>query len=276
MSQALGPEARALLARARQSREPSMADRWAVRRSLAARIGAASTGAAAGVATTKAGATLLGGAKLSLLSQFGIAAVAGATIATSAMLVPATSTKTRTLQPPTVSSSRPSNPLRFPSQDPPVTLPSPSPSVAPPPRPATHDAKELQTDVTSGLRSVSPRAKESKPNAVTVNANGQALTQPIPHSDGLPVARKPLLDEGRALAQVQRALSEHRGADALHLLELQSREFDRGSLAPERAAARVIALCDVGKRLDARSAAERFAQDWPDSPLLGRVLVTCK
>lgn len=285
MSQELGPEARALLARARHSREPSVADHWAVRRSLAARLGAASAAVTAGVATTKASASLLGGIKLSLLSQFGVATVAGATLATSAMLVHSAAMSrahTRTITVASVTSPSRSAPRLTPKSlapTGPTESTSPSPEAMPEaeafvPVGPTEPPMARRTN-TSGARAASSQASTANED-IQVSGARDALDVTPSDGDIASTARGRLLDEGRALAQVQKALSEHRGRDALRLLDAQTQQFVDGALAPERAAARVFALCDAEKRVESRTAAERFAQTWPDSPLLGRVLATCK
>lgn len=85
-----------------------------------------------------------------------------------------------------------------------------------------------------------------------------------------------LVDESRALATVQSALNAQDGTSALGLLDLQDREFANGSLVPERAAARILALCATGRMSEARSASERFLQSYPGSPLVRRIKAACE
>lgn len=287
MSQELGTEARALLANARHSSDPSSSDRWAVRRAVAkriARVGAASAALTAGVATTKAGATLAGGFKFALLSQFGLATVAGATLASSAMFVHTSVMRTPVDPPALIVQAPRSHPTLRPSS------PAAIVNTAPEPLPSTEDA-EPNVDSSNADP---PRQVDSEPIERSSGALHESTSTSKPHStadrrsaspitatrearqQGVISAPAGLRDEGRALAEVQHALSEHRGADALRLLELQSKRFADGSLVQERAAARIFALCELGRRGEARVAAEGFAQAWPDSPLLGRVLTTCK
>ena len=51
--------------------------------------------------------------------------------------------------------------------------------------------------------------------------------------------------------------------------------FPRGALAEERSAARVLALCDLGRALEARGAAEAFVRASPNSPLVPRLRGSC-
>jgi hypothetical protein len=46
-------------------------------------------------------------------------------------------------------------------------------------------------------------------------------------------------------------------------------------LGQERSAARVLALCQAGKRVEARQAEAQFEARFPRSPLLGRVRGAC-
>ncbi|HEY4158072.1 MAG TPA: hypothetical protein VGM29_08240, partial [Polyangiaceae bacterium] len=84
-----------------------------------------------------------------------------------------------------------------------------------------------------------------------------------------------LTEEARALANVQRALREGNGNQALALLDAQDSKFHAGELGPERAAARIVALCAVGRVAEARSAGARFLAASPHSPLAARVRATC-
>jgi hypothetical protein len=84
-----------------------------------------------------------------------------------------------------------------------------------------------------------------------------------------------LLDETRGLADVEQALSRHEAERALGLLNEQETLFRDGALGQERAAARVLALCEAGRRAEAEAARARFVSAYPDSPLRKRVLGTC-
>jgi len=69
------------------------------------------------------------------------------------------------------------------------------------------------------------------------------------------------------LARVQLALRDGRAEEALQLLAAQDGSYGDGVLAEERAAARVYALCQVGRGAEARSAADSFNGRWPNSAL---------
>jgi len=81
--------------------------------------------------------------------------------------------------------------------------------------------------------------------------------------------------EARALADAQRALREGRNSEALSRIEQQESQFASGELGQERRAAKIVALCALGRVSEARALAGRFLADSPRSPLAARVRATC-
>ena len=77
------------------------------------------------------------------------------------------------------------------------------------------------------------------------------------------------------LNEAQRALASGQADRALQLLDRHAREFPRGSLAEERVAARVIALCALGRVTAARAETAAFVRQSPESPLVERVRAAC-
>ena len=77
------------------------------------------------------------------------------------------------------------------------------------------------------------------------------------------------------LNEAQRALASGQADRALQLLDRHARDFPRGSLAEERAAARIIALCALGRVTAARAETEAFVRKSPESPLVERVRAAC-
>jgi len=86
----------------------------------------------------------------------------------------------------------------------------------------------------------------------------------------------PLHAETQALRTAQRLLRDGSTQQALAQLAQQDVTYRAGALQEERAAARVLALCQGGQAAQAHSEAERFAQRWPRSALLARVLSACR
>ena len=77
------------------------------------------------------------------------------------------------------------------------------------------------------------------------------------------------------LNEAQRALASGQADRALQLLDRHARDFPRGSLVEERAAARIIALCALGRVTAARAEAAAFVRKSPESPLVDRVRAAC-
>jgi RNA polymerase sigma-70 factor (ECF subfamily) len=77
------------------------------------------------------------------------------------------------------------------------------------------------------------------------------------------------------LGEAQRALANGQAERALQLLDRHAREFPRGSLTEERAAARIIALCALGRVEAARVETAAFVRQSPGSPLVDRVRAAC-
>jgi hypothetical protein len=59
------------------------------------------------------------------------------------------------------------------------------------------------------------------------------------------------------------------------MLDEQSATYETGQLREERAAARVLVLCKLGRVEEANAAAARFLRDNPRSPLLDRIRPGC-
>ncbi|KYF49516.1 hypothetical protein BE04_37450 [Sorangium cellulosum] len=76
-------------------------------------------------------------------------------------------------------------------------------------------------------------------------------------------------------AGAQGALRAGDAGRALALLEEHAAEFRAGTLRQERMAARVFALCALGRIDEARAEAARFLRDAPRSPLAERVRAAC-
>jgi hypothetical protein len=92
---------------------------------------------------------------------------------------------------------------------------------------------------------------------------------PIPSQDRL-------MRETVALAEVQAALNRRDANKALVLLGEQERAFPMGQLAEERAAAKVLALCALGRTSEAELARSSFVLSHPNSPLTRRVQKSCE
>jgi hypothetical protein len=110
-----------------------------------------------------------------------------------------------------------------------------------------------------------------------------ALPAPLPAVERPPAAeaarpqsRKPaadnLAEEVEILSRAQTELHLGGFAGALRILEEHARRFQRGTLAPERRAARIQALCGLGRTAEAESELARLA---PGSLHEGRAREAC-
>jgi len=279
----LSPEARAILLAGRDGDEPSPADRARLRRSLAAAIGAGELtgtgaegtaeaaavklGAAAGAAKvtslTKLGALIsLGGATWAwkgALALLAAGAVTAGVIAGPAMMhvegpTPAASIALPPAPPaPLEPKVTPIGPA-----DPPV---EPAPAPPAPPQQTTPPAPMAPSN-----------APESAPSDAPESAPADA---PESAPSNAPESADTLLAETRRLRAAHGALQGGDPARALALLSEPSASTEGQSLQEERAAARVLALCELGRGEEARAEAARFLAQNPGSPLADRVRNAC-
>ena len=84
-----------------------------------------------------------------------------------------------------------------------------------------------------------------------------------------------LAAETSLLARAQSQLYDGAPARAIALLDQHRAEFPHGELLPEREAARVLALCALGRTAEAKTARARFERVFSASPLLARVRAGC-
>jgi hypothetical protein len=120
---------------------------------------------------------------------------------------------------------------------------------------------------------VADRPAPSQRNAAPILPALTAVTRPA-----TPAAVNPpsLGEESRGLAAVQTALGARDAQRALALLDAQDRDYRAGSLGQERSAARVLALCMAGRKVEAIVARDRFISSYPGSPLIRRISATCR
>ncbi len=82
--------------------------------------------------------------------------------------------------------------------------------------------------------------------------------------------------EASLLSQARGAMRSGDPEKALSLLDSGQTQFRAGALREESAAARVFALCQLGRAADARLAATSFVRSFPASPLRARVRDACQ
>jgi hypothetical protein len=126
------------------------------------------------------------------------------------------------------------------------------------PRPAAEAIEAPDVVTTAEEASRSPAAAATSAPAVTT------LTPAVDLAADLDLLR-----------QVHAALRGGRPEAALSLLDRAGRGLEGGPLAEEAQAARVSALCQLGRVADARAATDRFLVSWPSSPLATRLRAGC-
>ncbi len=149
---------------------------------------------------------------------------------------------------------------------------APTPVLAP--APATPPSEPAPPAATAEAPATSSAPGETEATASHVTqphspaaARRAAPPRPLPPPD--------LLAESRALQRVQQALRDGQPQQALSLLGTQERQFARGALHEERAAARAIALCSAGQHAAGQRAAASFTRRYPHSVLSARVQSSC-
>jgi len=81
--------------------------------------------------------------------------------------------------------------------------------------------------------------------------------------------------EVRLLGEANTLLRAGDAGRALRLLEEHARRYPKGALGEERDAARIAALCALGRTSEARDATDRFVRTAPLSPQAGSLRASC-
>lgn len=263
----LGPDARSILEAARPGEDPTDGDRARVRSALARALAAGGAAAATTAAASSAGAKGVGATatvKLAALTStvtwkaiatITLVAAVGAGISSfnTTLDAPADPRSPTTAGPP--AEPAPAQPhlsaaeMRGAATEPP-SLPAPSPEPPPP-------------------------AVEAPPARATTAAAG-ARVPPKTSTTSVPVVKEDaLIVETRRMREVHGALQSGEAGRALALLDEHSAAHAQGELRQERAAARVVALCELGRLDEAKVARESFLREDPRSPLADRVRSAC-
>ena len=116
-----------------------------------------------------------------------------------------------------------------------------------------------------GRRRSSPRDRGRAPTDLAAASRADVGPEPPPDVAG----------EVALLARAQKALADGDLRRCLRLLDRHEAAFPHGMLAEERAAARIIALCGLGRVETARAELGAFLSRAPSSPLAERVKHAC-
>ena len=158
----------------------------------------------------------------------------------------------------------------------PQRAPSPYRAPAAPVASATQAALPPAQAATTGEQAepavaVATEEFPGRPSAVRV---ARPVTAPLPAASDK-ASLPPLAEEVRLLKEAQRGLRDGQPALALSALAEHERRFPGGQLALERSAARITALCALGRRAEAARAARLFLERHPSSSLASQVRASC-
>lgn len=145
-------------------------------------------------------------------------------------------------------------------------------AAAPPAGPplATPEPAQLPSPITT---STTAAVVEPTPIAAAAPTRRSRSATARPPEPTPPVAT--LDDEAALLRAANRALGAGDTALALARLSEHASRFERGALAQDRDALRVVVLCHAGRRSDAAAARKSFLERWPRSVHAARVRAAC-
>lgn len=224
----LSPRARSLFWAGRQSLQPSVEDQERVLLALSQRIDALQVGPKQAPSSTPA-ATGLGGHAIAAIA-FGLGLV-GVGVFQLTRSAPAH------VAPPSPSSAVVASARVAASARPQPPEPASEPAPAVPESAGTGGPAAPSESVASRARSAAPAAASDR-----------------------------LAEEVAILSRAERALSAGQYQATLHVLDEHRRNFPNGALVQERIAARVQALCGLGRVSDAEAELARLARLSPKSP----------
>ncbi|MRG93992.1 hypothetical protein [Polyangium spumosum] len=270
----LGPEARAILDAGRDGDDPSPADRARLRRALSAALVA--SGATITLGERAAEATTSLGEAASTTTKLASAAKAGAAVTLGgvawkgmlALIVVGAASAGALLRPvATHVETPPAAPRIEAPAAPGKTIPAEAPALAEEPEVApTSEPPPEPAPAPRPAPTLNAQATRPAPT-VTTQATNEAPPEPAPADT--------LLAETRRLREAHGAMQNGDPAQALRLLDEAKAGAEGQSLREERAAARVLALCKLGRTAEARAEATKFLAESPASPLADRVRRAC-
>lgn len=149
-----------------------------------------------------------------------------------------------------------------------VSTSQPAPAVLPVPSPPVDIAAAAPTQPVSAPPSLVGELREESLAATP-------RVPPVRSLPSKPRSADSLADEVALLSRASVELHAARPAAALEVLDEHERRFPKGLLTQERAAARVRALCALGRTEEARAELARLARTDPGSPHLARWAQGC-
>ncbi|MGO9838300.1 MAG: hypothetical protein ACLP1X_29320 [Polyangiaceae bacterium] len=268
----LDPQAKDLIGLAREGEGPTQAERSRLRGAVLARVGAGAAVLSATAGTASATTTAAGGGMARSFAAKVVVAIAlvGAAGAGGYVTIGQV-TKVAS------GAARVSRPAAAPG-----TVQVVGPAVPPPPMaPGVQSPRESPTG--SEMRSEDTRAAAAPASPSLAAARPVSIARAPDTSTGptttdraaAALPDRSLDDETRALRSVIADLRDGHADRALAAIDAQESRFTGGALAEERAEARIVTLCALGRNDEARADASRFLRAHPRSLLAGRVLASC-
>ena len=148
-------------------------------------------------------------------------------------------------------------------------------------RAASHPVQAPATPAAPAVEAA-PSARVSEANepgdvaAMPERAPAGALPVAAPRgARGTHASPDSLPEEVRLLSRAEQQMNDGLAGDALRTLAEHERRFPTGALAEERMAARVQALCALGRANEAKSDLTRLMRAYPRSPQLERARRMC-
>ena len=140
------------------------------------------------------------------------------------------------------------------------------PTAPPRPLPATSIALGVASAPATGV----PEPETSAAPAPAPPATSASVAEPVAFP-----RRPSVAEELRLLAQARAALRDGDPGRALALADQHDARFGAGTMAEEALAARILALCALGRFEEGRSATVQLERTAPTSPQLDRVRAAC-
>jgi hypothetical protein len=282
----LTPEDRALLDLARDGHQPTDEDRGRVRAALVARMGVGTGLAVTTAAATSAASTGAAGAAGTGSVIAGLSTTLTAMKVTAAVVIAGTIGggglaayhEVRAAHTPLIVTSAVS------AHEQPAEAARLSDRTALAPTPIWNEAHAAtESPQTKGrlervvplLPPPSAAAPLDVQNSVPVPDEATEVLPPRGEEVGTPRAPTTVEAETRLVRAGVAALHSGDSARALALFDEHAIKYPRGVLAEERAAERVVALCNLGRYGEAHAAAAEFLRDHPHSPASTRVHGSC-
>jgi hypothetical protein len=137
------------------------------------------------------------------------------------------------------------------------------------------DAPPLPSAAPAAAAPVADVKVEAEPSVPPASATPLATLPLEPRAPGARRGSSRLAEEVAILSRAETELHAGRAASALAVLEEHRQKFPNGALAQERIAARIHALCALGRVTEAEAALARLKRVSPGSPQEGRAREAC-